>query len=92
MRGEPSKADQLPTQDPDDRPAAPASYNAALGLDNGLWFSLRNPINFPSFLRLNQKEIHEYLRPSSQDQDDFTDAFPHSLSIQAVFQTELGGI
>lgn len=58
MRGEPSaKANQSPTHGWDDRPAA-QGFNlvqnvsfAVLGLDNGVWFSLRNAINFPSFFQ-----------------------------------------
>lgn len=98
MRGEPSaKANQSPTHGFNDGPAAQVSNLvqninfAVLGLDNGVWFSLPNPINFLSFRRLNQKEIHEYLRPSSQDQYDFSDGFHTVLTFRLCFKLNWGG-
>lgn len=99
MRGEPSaKANQSPTHGFNDRPAAQVSNLVqninfgVLGLDNGVWFSLPNPINFLSFYRLNQKEIHEYLRPSSQDQYDFSDGFHTVLTFRLCFKLTWGDL
>lgn len=97
--GDPSaKADQSPTHSFDDGPAARGSNLiqninfTVLGLDNGVWFSLCNPINFQGFLRLNQKEIHEYLRPSSQDQYDFSDGFHTLLTFKPCFKLNWGDL